>query len=229
MNLYKFQTVNGNSLSALLAQSLYFANAVQMNDPTENMFRLLEPNEADKYAPDLTCIGDVGILSMAIGDNQEIEKSPFMWAHYGNCLKGFCLVFDFQSFVSSLDDSTRKHGKVAYIKYPRLLAGDNLLNENSGLEEVAGVNFKHRNLLSVYESFLDKPAEFENEREYRFLSDENGLKQYSAESLISVIIGERMSKNDKELLLVILEHLNIKHKLKIARAKENSFTIEVSS
>ncbi|MGL5410586.1 MAG: hypothetical protein ACRDAP_18030, partial [Shewanella sp.] len=74
-----------------------------------------------------------------------------------------------------------------------------------------------------------KPAEFENEREYRFLSDENGLKQYSAESLISVIIGERMSKNDKELLLVILEHLNIKHKLKIARAKENSFTIEVSS
>ncbi|MCG9629121.1 DUF2971 domain-containing protein [Vibrio mediterranei] len=93
MNLYKFQTVNEYSLSALSEFSFYFARTEQMNDPTENMFRLLDYNKYDLYSPDLSTLDRMGILSMAFGTAVEVEESAFMWAHYGNELKGFCLVF----------------------------------------------------------------------------------------------------------------------------------------
>ncbi|MEZ8312780.1 hypothetical protein AB6C44_04190 [Vibrio splendidus] len=68
MNLYKFQTVNDYSMSALSELSLYFAKTEQLNDPTENMFCLLDPNQQDKYSSDLSILGKMGVLSMAFGE-----------------------------------------------------------------------------------------------------------------------------------------------------------------
>ncbi|MEZ8312781.1 DUF2971 domain-containing protein [Vibrio splendidus] len=44
-----------------------------------------------------------------------------MWAHYGNELKGFCLVFDLKLFNESMEDSLVKLGPVKYVNLPRLL------------------------------------------------------------------------------------------------------------
>jgi hypothetical protein len=229
MNLYKFQTVNDYSISALSDLSLYFARSEQMNDPTENMFRLLEPNEYDKYAPDLSAFEKMGILSMAFGEPSQIEESPFMWAHYGNELKGFCLVFDFDTFKTGLRDSLTKSGPVKYKKHPYLLAGENLLNEHSGLEEVAGVDFKQDNLKRAYEvCFFDKPADFAQEREYRFLSQSFGLMYYHPNSLVNVIIGDRMGVKDQERLFETLDRLEIRNRLKVAKTKINSFKIHIT-
>lgn len=229
MNLYKFQTVNDYSIQALSELSLYFASSDQMNDPTENMFRLLEPDEHDKYNPDLSELGKMGILSMAFGEPSQIEESPFMWAHYGNELKGFCLVFDFDTFRKSIRDSFVKSGPVKYVKYPRLLAGENLINETTGLEEVAGVDFKKQNLERVYDAyFYNKPTDFGREREFRFLSQNYGLKRYSSGALLNVIIGKRMITKDENRLLETLDTLGIRSKLKTAKTKENSFKIHVT-
>ncbi|HDI3322631.1 TPA: DUF2971 domain-containing protein [Vibrio cholerae] len=229
MNLYKFQSVNDYSMSALSELSLYFARTEQLNDPTENMFRLLDPNEHDKYSPDVSMLENMGILSMAFGDPSKVEESPFMWAHYGNELKGFCLVFDFELFNESMEDSLVKAGPIKYVNFPHLLAGENLINEGSGLEEVAGVDLKKHNLDRIYEAcFFDKPAEFQCEMEYRFLSSNNGLRKYPPNALVSVIIGERMSDKDKERLVTNLTTLGFSNKLKLAKTKENSFKVHIT-
>ena len=93
MKLYKFQTVNDFSIKALAYFSLYFSTPEKLNDPTEGMFRLLDHIPPDFYIPDISELKNTGILSMASGEHSSIEESPFMWAHYGNALKGFCLVF----------------------------------------------------------------------------------------------------------------------------------------
>ncbi|NOJ09626.1 DUF2971 domain-containing protein [Vibrio splendidus] len=230
MKLYKFQTVNENSLAALSEFSLYFARSEQMNDPTENMFRLLEFNKNDMYSPDISVLNEMGILSMAIGEKSLIEESPFMWAHYGNELKGFCLVFDFSKFVVGIENDVEKFGHIQYKRFPRLLSGDNLINENSGLENVAGTNFQENNLNRVYEvCFFDKPADFEHEQEFRFITQSCGLKPYKPQSLLSVIIGEKMCVEDRDKLLSVVEKLGIEHKIKVAKVKENSFKIHVTS
>ncbi|EGR2288342.1 DUF2971 domain-containing protein [Vibrio parahaemolyticus] len=229
VNLYKFQTVNDYSMSALSELSLYFARTEQLNDPTENMFCLLDPNEHDKYSPDLSILGKMGVLSMAFGDPSKVEESPFMWAHYGNELKGFCLVFDYKLFNESKGDSLVKVGPVKYVNFPRLLSGENLINEGSGLEDVAGVDFKKRNLERIYNTcFFYKPAEFQCEREYRFLSSNSGLKKYKPSTLLSIIIGERMSDKDKDRLITNLNALGFTNKLKLAKTKENSFKIHIT-
>lgn len=229
VNLYKFQTVNDNSMSALSELSLYFARTEQLNDPTENMFCLLDPNEHDKYSPDLSMLGNMGVLSMAFGEPSKVEESPFMWAHYGNELKGFCLVFNHELFNESMEDWLVKVGPVKYVNSPRLLAGENLINEGSGLEEVAGVDFKKHNLERIYDAcFFDKPADFQCEREYRFLSSNSGLKQYPPSALLSVIIGERMSDKDRGRLITNLNTLGFSNKLKLAKTKENSFKVHIT-
>lgn len=230
MKLYKFQTVNKYSLDALSKLSLYFARPGQMNDPTENMFRLLDSNSNDMYSPDLSTLKDMGILSMASGEHSQIAESPFMWAHYGDELKGFCLVFDFVIFNSGIKDEIEKSGPIHYKKYPSLLSSDNLINENWGLENVAGANFPQQNLSRIYEvCFFSKPAEFEYESEFRFLARSCGLKSYLSQSLLSVIIGEKMDKRNRKKLLTALKISGIEHKAVFATVKENSFKIHITS
>jgi hypothetical protein len=230
VELYKFQTVNDNSLNALSEISLYFARANQMNDPTESMFKLLDYNKNDMYSPDISDLEQVGILSMAIGEKSSVLESPFMWAHYGNELKGFCLVFDFDDFLMGIEDKIEKYGHINYRKYPRLLSGDNLINECSGLESVAGTNFQRNNLHRIYDTcFFDKPSGFEHELEYRFLAKNFGLIPYAPKSLRRVIIGEKMAVEDQEKLLTTLNNIGITCKIKEAKAKINSFKIHVTS
>lgn len=172
MNLYKFQTVNARSLEALLKHSLYFARADQLNDPTENMFQLLDVDYVDRYRPNISDLNEFGILAMAKGENSDIEASPFMWAHYGNQLKGFCLVFDFNSFVQGIRSRLFLHEEVDYNKYRKVLSGaGNLINENWGIEQIAGVNYTSQNAKRVCKfCFFQKSEEFRNEQEYRFVT-----------------------------------------------------------
>lgn len=45
MALYKFQSANMNSLTALRTHSLFFSKLEKLNDPTENMFGILPSEE----------------------------------------------------------------------------------------------------------------------------------------------------------------------------------------
>ncbi|MEH8216596.1 DUF2971 domain-containing protein [Aeromonas veronii] len=229
MKLYKFQTVNDHSIKALTYFRLYFSTPVKLNDPTEGMFRLLDNISSDFYIPDISELQNTGILSMASGEHSSIEESPFMWAHYGNALKGFCLVFDSDKFIDGIENDVEVFGCVNYPTSRPLLSSDNLISESWGLENLPGVDFKFQNLQRIYDvCFFNKPSSFKNEQEFRFIAKSSGEKPYNPDSLVMVIIGEKIDSNDHVKLLQVLWALGIEHKIRYAKTNRNSFKVHVS-
>ena len=229
MNLYKFQTVNDRSINALKNFSLFFATPNKLNDPTEGMFSLLDYISSTSDIPDVSELQKIGILSMASGDDSSIEESPFMWAHYGNALQGFCLVFDYDKLTNCLDEHIEKSGHIIYQKHSMLLSSDNLISESWGVEKPPGVDFIWQNLQRIYDAcFFHKPLHFENEQEFRFISKSSGLIPYEPSSLVKIIIGNKMSCADRERLVFVLSELGIKHKVAFAKAHINSFKIHIT-
>lgn len=53
------------------------------------------------------------------------------------------MVFDKQRLVEEFNDETLVHDYIGYQPISNILIGDNLITEESGLEEVSGKNFKH--------------------------------------------------------------------------------------
>ncbi|MEL0624686.1 DUF2971 domain-containing protein [Marinomonas arenicola] len=216
MNLYKFQTINNLSLEGLIKHSLYFARTDQLNDPTEGMFAL------EGHSKDLK---KFGILSMTKGEPSQIENSPFMWAHYGNELKGFCLVFGFDSFVSSIESAVLFNGDVHYQSGRTLL---DPLSSDQGLEPLSGVDHEVLRDKNMYRNlFFQKPKEFENEREYRFITETSDSLQYDKKSLSKIIIGERMESCDETVLLSVLGNLGLLNKVEYAYVQKDSFKIQI--
>ncbi len=229
MKLYKFQTVNDFSIKALAYFSLYFSTPEKLNDPTEGMFRLLDHIPPDFYIPDISELQNTGILSMASGEHSSIEESPFMWAHYGNALKGFCLVFDSDKFIDGIENDVEKFGHVNYQTHGPLLSSDNLINESWGLENIPGIDFKFQNLQRIYDvCFFNKPSFFKNEQEFRFIAKCSGVKPYNPDSLVRVIVGEKIDNDDHVKLLQILRALGVEHKVSYAKANRNSFKVHVT-
>ncbi|MEZ8312782.1 hypothetical protein AB6C44_04200 [Vibrio splendidus] len=91
------------------------------------------------------------------------------------------------------------------------------------------MDFKKHNLERIYDAcFFDKPAEFQCETEYRFLSSNSGLRKYPPNALVNVIIGSRMSEKDKDRLITNLNALGFENRLKFAKTKENSFKVHIT-
>lgn len=86
-NIYKFQNVNVNSLSALANQHLWFASQDSLNDPFEGVMRVKSPNNEDEFIQQALsfaekyCVAELGMKEsdakeMALGKLHE-NKSSF--------------------------------------------------------------------------------------------------------------------------------------------------------
>ena len=232
MALYKFQTANINSLTALKARSLYFSELEKFNDPTESMFGLLpsEENIDPNIIPDISELRKCSLLCMGTdSENTMLESDLLMWTHYGAELSGICLVFDDAKLKKSFEaQGCNTHQKVEY-GYPKLLATEQLLGKHMGIEEIPGVIFKDRNTERAINTFIfNKPNCFRYESEYRFLLNESGLTAYNPKSLKKIIVGSKIeSKSLREVFIETAKAVNSEVEIYKAYVKDNSFKIYV--
>ncbi|EKO3895964.1 DUF2971 domain-containing protein [Vibrio metschnikovii] len=232
MALYKFQTANMNSLTALRTHSLFFSKLEKLNDPTENMFGILpsEENIDPRIIPDINELRKCSLLCMGTdSENVMLESDLLMWTHYGAELSGICLVFDDEMLKKSFENhGCKTHQKVEY-GYPKLLATDQLLGQHMGIEEVPGVNFKDRNTERAINTFIfNKPNCFNYENEYRFLLKESGLISYNPHSLKKIIIGSKIeSESLRNMFIETAKAVNSNVEIYKAYVKENSFKIHI--
>ena len=232
MALYKFQTANMNSLTALKKCSLFFSSLEKFNDATENMFGLLPREEIidRKIIPDIEKLKKCSLLCMGSdSENPLLESNLLMWTHYGAELSGVCLVFDYEMLKDSFEkNGCDTHGEVEY-GYPKLLATDQLWGKHLGIEEVAGVIFKDRNTQLATNTFIfNKPECFKYENEYRFLLSEPGLITYNPKALKKIIIGSKIeSETLRDLFIETARAVNCDIEVYKAYVKENSFKIHV--
>lgn len=83
IKLYKYQALNRNSLSALLAKAHWAAKPGSFNDPFDT-----DPELTDLTAVQKERLREIGIVSLSAN-----PTSSLMWAHYADNHKGFALGF----------------------------------------------------------------------------------------------------------------------------------------
>lgn len=123
--------------------------------------------------------------------------STLMWAHYANNHKGFCLVFD----EKKLRDS-RLFGMGGNVNYS---------------EDLPKIDPRMRGMEKAFEQTYTKSKDWSYEEEYRLAKyyfpkvaeKEDRIIKYPKESLLEVILGMKITENDRNEIIEITGKLNV--------------------
>lgn len=149
----------------------------------------------------------------------ETVDHNLLWSHYGDRGKGICIVFIKDELLKSIDESlkdtyyTFKHDFVRYKGVKKLYFS--LIKSNSGFS----YTFKH---------FYSKTKHWSYEKEYRIVLikkfkewdqfsypyDFQRIMPFSKESIHSIILGEKIDSQDKQLIENIVNYGNLNTPLK---------------
>ena len=119
---------------------------------------------------------------------------PLMWAHYASSFTGICLVFDFPQL---LNNQPWFAIQVKYVeKVPSYDPVASSLQHHASSEPYSNhaLQFQHDQI-----QFGIKLKIWEHEQEVRLgLLDPNPIQPYSPESLVGIILGPRISVDDRK-------------------------------
>lgn len=228
--LYKFRSVNKNTISTLINSEIYFASPSSLNDPYDcrigiiesleaaydssavvrhlvdnggNMLKVLENMDSD--------IQGVGILSLteAVSDTQ-------MWTHYGDEHRGICLGFEFpEEWIFDYEGGMIGGSPVVYDGgNPFLPIIHNCYKENyeNGKPPPWGKVWPQM----MINGLVTKSHDWAPEKEYRVIRKEPGQVKFLPEYLKEVVIGLNASESDTNLineLLAMPKYSHVKKKV----------------
>jgi Protein of unknown function (DUF2971) len=190
--LYKFRSLAGNSFRrtqhVILRNELYFAKIDSFNDPSEGQFKLgfkIDTSNSQRHQYSgmaawgawimhRDIVRDSGILSLS-----EKCDDIVMWSHYADEHHGICLEFD------------ATHGffcGAKPVRYSNVLTGITQIGDRQKAAE---------------EICLIKAEQWAYEREWRVIDATNfGNRSFPAEALSAIILGCRVSKEDRRGLKI---------------------------
>ncbi len=221
--LYKYYSVNMNSLAALINKYSWYSHPKAFNDPFDA--NLIYGDNLDKlglFSLDGTHTGkfsDIRILSLTSN-----EKNLLMWSHYASSHTGFCI--EFTDYTDEEIDEFRSMGGIdSKIK-------DDQLNIIRNAKEVEYLSTKKINDFTFKIPLIDKDFEkyvkslgetgpmiisrkimqtifmkhtnWEEEKEFRLLICGKINKAILPGKITGVYFGMNMSNDDKETLKNIL-------------------------
>jgi hypothetical protein len=165
-------------------------------------------------------------LSLSEPKNDPINNN-LMWSHYADGLRGFCLVFDsdlLQQDIYSSSNKTMRPIQIQYQSNPNTLKLLDFMKSESIFGSDDYINF----VQSVTETIATKSTEWSYENEFRILTlDKSNFHYYSENSLMQVIVGEKMPQVQRKLLLDIIKASHPEIKFKEARLMSNSYALEI--
>ncbi len=238
-NLYKYQTINKNSLENLINKKLYFANTSQFNDPFDG--QLLpsdfvreikdlgynvsdsEISKHDQFVADR--LNGYGVLSLS-----KKRDDILMWSHYADSHKGFC--FGFKENLSSYFDDHDwpiDHKTVRYSRmHPFIDIHDDLISKKR-----FNSNDTFLNLCELGQALLDaaitiKHSSWSYEVEERIVSEVSGLHSFRPEALDHIVLGMNISMDDEATVCSLLKNSQWRH-VNLFKAKRGkaALTVEI--
>ncbi|WP_034460615.1 DUF2971 domain-containing protein [Buttiauxella noackiae] len=274
--LYKFHTMNINSLSALSNKKAWFSSISSLNDPFEGCFSVTRPETDDDFRMLFKPIANILLkknmrdintkeLLSETGANDFIEKlyesgqpkfkefmdnllqeqeedyrdeflkmatyclssdipgdershvaNSLMWSHYADGLKGFCIKYNGQELHKSIKELNKeKNIDYAFVRYEK------------EMHKVFFLDFFDGNSKGFAGALHTKHDSWGYECEIRFLTNKNGYVNYSAESIDSIYIGDRMPPEQQKLLVDIVRKNYPDAKIHGVRFHKSSFSIEI--
>lgn len=141
----------------------------------------------------------------------KVDDSILMWAHYADNNKGICIEFENEDFLEMFYSSEKSSLKIKKLMYKVLWHH----YEKSKFE--VNENDESKYMLSIL-PFLTKSDEWEYEKEVRCMLSKNNSKAilqddnryyYSMKRIKSMILGCRVSSDDRDKMIKIAESRNL--------------------
>jgi hypothetical protein len=159
------------------------------------------------------------------GPNNQVEfeknifrygySHPRLWAHYGGCHTGVCIIFDGKKLDQNIQKTLSKKCKIfqGFVRYDNKYAISSWTLDVSGIEKSNERKYIREYFFQHYMSrFLIKTIDWESEYEYRWLVHSTTKKpEYvSIDGAIkSVIVGSDFPRVYEESLISLCKGLNI--------------------
>ncbi|PMO04335.1 hypothetical protein BCT19_01235 [Vibrio splendidus] len=163
-------------------------------------------------------------------ENSEKEKDPLyenlMWSHYADGLRGFCMVFDSEKLQTDFyqQELTVRPIEVDYQVAPITLS----LNDFARSRHILNEDPITDTINEITKTVGTKSIAWEYENEFRMLSLEDGnVHRYEPDSLIEIVIGDKMPKDQQKLVIDTALSANPDIKVKSARLKKNTYQLEI--
>ena len=238
--IYKYVSLDINAIKLLVTGHLYLASPSSLNDPFESEFEFEELEEI----PNIELLKEI-LLNKKI-DFSKIDQSNFyrylkeqlketldkeygitcfsetndnilLWSHYAKSHTGICLQFDSEKLNS---------GKVKEIglKLEKIIPITSIPKVKIILDE-NGLSFKDEECIA-----LCKLADWHYENEIRLhgnlsnFCNDTVVKRtvpFDRESLTGIILGEKISKDDENLLAHLVENHKELKKINWYRARKD--------
>lgn len=252
--IYKYVPVTVNSLKILINGQFWFGLPTNHNDPFEGIFKTKEYYSLPKqvilssfYSHNSHLLGgqtvekkldqietDYSIFSIdlykvlktrleknyGVSCFTTVRDNILMWSHYASSHQGFCLIFD-------------KNHLIENIKYPKSMINfesvdyQNDLIEAELIIEKRQIGFKNERKILFRKSKLWK-----YEKEIRLIAflygnTSNNLIKFDKKSIRGIIFGEKMTPDDKDTIIQIINSDHEYYDVKFFKALKDINTFKV--
>lgn len=167
------------------------------------------------------------VLSMSMDSEQHDPiLENLMWSHYADGLRGFCLVFDKDALLNWYYEEKVKlrPAIVEYADKPLSISISDFLDTRYFLNTNPDFDIVEE----VSRTIATKSTAWVYENELRLMSLEvSHAHSYPSNSLVEIVIGEKMPKDQQTLVINTAKSANPDIKIKLARLKENTYQLEV--
>ncbi len=211
-SLFKFRPFNKTSIELLVNKELWFARPDSLNDPFECQFNsdtIFSPMSESLVISkeEITKTKEIALdtfNSMGVCSFSRARKNQLMWAHYANEHKGFCIGFNETKLTKS--EPTMKSIDVVYQSD---LPSKPVVKK---FEKLTAYKLEGKLDKEAYYSIIGtKYTNWKYERERRLVLSQSTAFPFSADSVVSIAFGLRMSDRDKETLKQLLSTPEWKH------------------
>lgn len=119
-SVYKYFKLNDFSIDGLQNDYIYLNNPKDFNDPFDCSRNLIIENQKQlkewQYVESLNDISEIGIACFS-----ENGMEPLLWSHYANSYRGFCVKFNVEKLMKSLNNYVELK-KVIYSESPSIIS-----------------------------------------------------------------------------------------------------------
>ena len=204
-------------------------NPERANDALEDYYDYLQHFEEDQI--------DVGfhVNSARICCFSSEDTNLLMWAHYGDGLRGFCIEFDLEALLLENQFDARIID-VNYSSIPPVLETISypLANDIYWHAEDEDSDKAVDYMTDFYSKMLaSKPLQWQYEKEVRLIfhskrvETEGEFYNYPQSAIKAIVIGEKMSEQDRNKIYEILKQKEVKIPVRVAKRDKNSYNVSI--
>ncbi|KHS72133.1 hypothetical protein RC77_03340 [Pectobacterium brasiliense] len=165
----------------------------------------------------------------------EVLTDHYMWSHYANGLRGYCLCFDKKKLTDSLtmiDENNSLYLGSANVNYRNIFPSSNAIEFFKNYSDIIHNPLLRQTLpiklrLEFLQILSTKSNSWEKEKELRLFSGINGPLKYSSDAIKEIVIGGKMPINQQNIIIKIIKSINPKIVIKKAEMGKNSYDIKI--